>query len=62
MAAGASSSVPGASGLMSASPADQVAGETEEQRRKRLAAMMAARTMPGASAMMGDNWGAALGG
>lgn len=42
----------GASALMDQSPADQVAGETEEQRRKRLQAAQSARQMPGASDLM----------
>lgn len=53
--------VPGATSLMP-SPAGQVQNETEEQRRKRLMAMEAARTQPGASALLGQNYGAALGG
>jgi hypothetical protein len=52
-------SVPGASALMP-SPADQVAGETEEQRRKRLQALQASQTQPGASALMGGGYGNAL--
>lgn len=56
-------SVPGASSLMGdATIADQVAGETAEQRRKRLQALAASRSTPGASALLGDSYGAALGG
>jgi hypothetical protein len=51
---------PGASGLMS--PADQVGQETEEQRKKRLMALEAARSQPGASQLLGSGYGAALGG
>lgn len=54
-------SVPGATSLMQ-SPADQVMNETEEQRRRRLLAMQTARTQPGASALLGNGYGAALGG
>ena len=53
--------MPGASNLMP-SPADQVANETEEQRKKRLMAMEAARTQPGMSAVLGSGYGAALNG
>ena len=52
---------PGTSNLMP-SPADQVAGETEAERKKRLMAMEAARTQPGMSAVLGSGYGAALGG
>jgi hypothetical protein len=47
-------SVPGASDLgLGANLADQVKGETDEQRRKRMQAQMLARTtgVPGASAL-----------
>jgi hypothetical protein len=56
--------VPGASALMGTSPSlgDQVAGETEDARKKRLLAMQASRQQPGASAILGDGYGAALGG
>ena len=54
-------SVPGASNLMP-SPADQVANETDEQRKKRLQAMQMARTQPGMSAVLGSGYGAALNG
>jgi hypothetical protein len=52
-------SVPGASSLMP-SPADQVAGETELERKKRLQNMQASMTQPGASALMGSGYGNAL--
>lgn len=43
-------SVPGASSLMpTTSIADQVAGETEEQRKKRLAALQASKMLPGST-------------
>ena len=54
-------SVPGASNLMP-SPADQVQGETEEQRRKRMQAMQMARQQPGVSAVLGSGYGTALNG
>ncbi len=53
-------SVPGATSLMS--PADQVANETEEERRKRLMAMQASRSQPGMSSVVGAGFGAALNG
>jgi len=52
---------PGASAMMP-SPADQVANETEEQRKKRLQAMEMARSQPGMSAVLGSGYGAAMGG
>jgi len=54
-------SVPGASSLYSA-PAlsDQVNAETEDQRRKRLQQLQAARQLPGSSSL-GAGYGAALG-
>lgn len=54
-------SVPGASSLMPQSPADQVAGETEEQRRKRLQKLQAARQLPAGASSLAQNYGAALG-
>jgi hypothetical protein len=56
--------VPGASALMGATPslADQVKGETDEQRRKRLQGMQAARQLPGMSDVVGSGYGAAMGG
>lgn len=56
-------SVPGASGLMQGmSLADQIASETEEQRKKRLAAMDQQRLLPtvGASSL-GLGYGAVVG-
>jgi hypothetical protein len=52
---------PGASSLMP-SPADQVAGETEAQRKKRLQALEMSRSQPGMSAVLGSGYGTALGG
>jgi hypothetical protein len=55
-------SVPGAASLGMSNPADQVANETEEQRKKRLAALQAAsRALPGVSSL-GLGYGAATGG
>jgi hypothetical protein len=56
--------VPGASALMGTSPSlgDQVAGETDEARRKRLMALQVSKQQPGASAILGNGYGAALGG
>lgn len=55
-------SVPGASSLLGAQPSlsDQVDGESEEQRKKRLQAMRSAQTQPGANELMGSSYGAAL--
>jgi hypothetical protein len=55
-------SVPGAtSSLMDApSPADQVAGETEDERRKRLQQMQNARQLPGGLSSLAQGYGAAL--
>jgi hypothetical protein len=51
----------GAGGLMQgASVADSVASETEEQRRKRLQAVQAARTLPGATTGIASGYSAAL--
>ena len=52
-------SVPGASALMS--PAQQVAGETEEQRRKRLQQMQNAKQLPAGMSSLADGYGSALG-
>lgn len=55
-------SVPGATSLMSQqSPADQVAGETEEQRKKRLQKLQAARQLPAGVSSLGQGYGSALG-
>ena len=56
--------VPGASALMptTLSLADQVAGETADARKKRLLALQASQQQPGASAILGNGYGAALGG
>jgi hypothetical protein len=54
-------SVPGASSLMDQpSLADQVAGETEEQRRKRLQAMNAAKSLPAGISSLAPDYGAAM--
>ena len=51
----------GASGLMGgASVADSVASETEEQRRRRLQAMQASRTLPGSTTGIASGYSAAL--
>ena len=52
-------SVPGASSLMS--PADQVGAETEEERRKRLQKLQAARQLPVGGASLAQGYGAAFG-
>ena len=56
--------MPGASALMSTTPslAQQVAGETEEERRKRLLAMSTSKQQPGVSSILGTGYGSALGG
>jgi hypothetical protein len=55
-------SVPGASSLYGTpSLAQQVQGETEEQRRKRLQALQAARQLPQGASSLGQGYGAALG-
>lgn len=54
-------SVPGASALMP-SPADQVAGETEDQRKKRLQKLQAAQQLPVGAASLAAGYGAALSG
>ena len=54
-------SVPGASSLMGgASIADQVAGETAEQRRKRLQAMQNAKQLPAGISSLAPDYGAAM--
>ena len=53
--------VPGASDLMSSQGmADQVAGETEEQRKKRLAAMQASQQTPVGMSSLAGGYGDAL--
>lgn len=55
-------SVPGASALMGApSLSEQVAGETEEQRRKRLMALQAAKQLPVGASSLAGGYGAAFG-
>jgi hypothetical protein len=51
--------VPGASNLMA--PSDQVANETEEQRKKRLAALQASQRMTPGLSSLGLGYGSALG-
>jgi hypothetical protein len=54
-------SVPGASSLMDQpSMADQVAGETEEERRKRLQAMQASKQLPVGMSSLADGYGSAM--
>jgi hypothetical protein len=55
-------SVPGASSLFPPSPADQVAGESEEERKRRLQKLQAARQLPSGSSSLAQGYGAALGG
>lgn len=57
-------SVPGASSLMNGgSLADQVNNETDEERKKRLAALQASRMLPtGGASALGLGYGSALGG
>ena len=57
-------SVPGASSLFTGnSLADQVAGETEEEKRKRLAGLMESKMLPTAAgaSSLGLGYGTALG-
>lgn len=62
-AAGIGMSVPGASSLMpTTSVADQVAGETEEQRKKRLQAMQASKMLPGNPQSLAPGYSQAFGG
>lgn len=53
---------PGASSLMEGGPSlgDQVANETEEQRKKRLAAIQASRQLPVGMSSLSDGYGSAL--
>lgn len=61
MAAQIGMSVPGASSLMGApSLADQVAGETEEQRRKRLQGQQAAQQLPAGMSSLAAGYGSAI--
>lgn len=54
-------SVPGASSLMDQpSVAGQVAGETEEQRRKRLLAMQQNKQLPAGMSSLADGYGSAM--
>lgn len=55
-------SVPGASSLMTGAPslADQVAGETEDQRRKRLQQLQASKQLPVGMSSLADGYGSAL--
>jgi hypothetical protein len=56
-------SVPGSSGSSlydSLSPAQQVEGETEEERRKRLQAMQNAKQLPSGMSSLAAGYGAAL--
>lgn len=54
-------SVPGASTLMTApSAADSVAGETAEERRKRLQAMANAKQLPAGISSLAPDYGAAM--
>ncbi len=56
-------SVPGVSGLMPAqSLGDQVKGETEEQRRKRLLAIQQSRQLPVGPSSLAAGYGDALNG
>jgi hypothetical protein len=52
----------GPSSLMSsASIADQVSGETEAERRKRLAGMKASQQLPNGMSSLAEGYGSALG-
>jgi hypothetical protein len=54
-------SVPGASSLMDQpSMADQVAGETADQRRKRLQNMQAAKQLPVGASSLAPDYGSAM--
>lgn len=53
-------SVPGASSLTPPSIGDQVAGETEDQRKKRLQAMQASKQLPVGMSSLADNYGSAI--
>ena len=54
--------VPGASSLMTGAPslADQVAGETDEQRRKRLQQLAASKQLPVGMSSLAEGYGSAL--
>lgn len=54
-------SVPGVSNMIG-NPADQTPVETEEQRKKRLAALASATRMTPGVSSLGNGYGAALGG
>jgi hypothetical protein len=55
--------VPGASDIMSAQSAPaQVAAESEEERRKRLALLRQAQQLPAGASSLGGGYGAALSG
>lgn len=60
-AIGMSTGVSAMPGMGAPSIADQVAGETEEQRRKRLQMLQAARQLPVGQSSLGAGYGAALG-
>lgn len=54
-------SIPGASSLMDAkSIGDQVAGETDEQRKKRLQNMKVAQQLPVGMSSLADGYGSAM--
>lgn len=55
-------SVPGASSIMSGAPSigDQVAGETDDQRRKRLQALQASKQLPVGMSSLAEGYGSAL--
>jgi hypothetical protein len=54
-------SIPGASSLMGApSLSDQVGGETEEQRKKRLQALQASKQLPAGMSSLADGYGSAI--
>lgn len=56
-------SVPGASSLMGQAPSlgDQVAGETADQRKKRLMALQNSKQLPVGMSSLAPDYGAALG-
>lgn len=59
---GSNMSVPGASSLMGPpSLGDQVAGETEDQRKKRLQAMQASKQLPVGMSSLAEGYGSAVG-
>lgn len=55
-------SVPGASSLMTGAPSigDQVAGETDEQRRKRLQQLAASKQLPVGMSSLAADYGSAI--